>query len=67
VRYAEIAQLKGVPDAKPETEQALNRDPESIRSPTFLRAHAPLYDFLNQHPILRNAFFSHGDSLVQKS
>lgn len=67
VRYADIVQFKGVLDAQPEMEQALNRDPESIRSPTFLRAHAPLHDFLNQHPILRNAFFSHEDLPVKKN
>ncbi|MEO6996211.1 MAG: hypothetical protein ABI273_21590 [Lacunisphaera sp.] len=67
VRYSEIAQLKRVFDIQPEVENALNRDPESIRSPTFLRAHAPLYDFINTHAILRNAFFSREDSLVQKS
>jgi hypothetical protein len=67
VHYAEIVQLKSVLDAEPEMEKALNRDPESIRSPAFLRAHALLYEFLNQHAILRNAFSSHEDSTVQKS
>ncbi len=66
VHYAEIVQLQGVLDAQPEMEKALNRDPESIRSPAFLRAHAPLYDFFNQHTILRKAFFFREDSLIQK-
>jgi hypothetical protein len=56
LRYADIAQLKDVLDQQPALERALNQNPELIRDPAFLQAHAPLREFFTQHAALGQVF-----------
>lgn len=67
LRFSEIAQLKEVLDAQPALERALNRDAHLIRNPAFLEAHAPLRDFLTDHPELGRVFLPRAEVLAGKT
>jgi hypothetical protein len=58
IRWTEIAQLDPLFDQQPELERELERRPELIHDPEFLRSHGKLRDFLVQHPPLARVFLS---------
>jgi len=56
LRHAEVAQLDSFFAAEPAIERQIIDDPARIRDPDYLRLHAPLSDFLAQHPLLNSVF-----------